>query len=186
MRTKSRLTLINTVLSTHKCARASVCSCMRLCSERGVLLVATIVVAAGMSGCSPGSHVSRVKDAALGQRRIFDIQALAKLSCRPDVQEALITLLQDPDPAIKYYAARALEAHPISDAGRLRRAGRALARLLADRSRGPYCALAPNGLVVCGCTPSLRARAMMTLVEITGEDYGFDQFAWQEYLAAEQ
>ena len=148
-----------------------------------VVLLAPLAV---VCGCvSTSHHLERLADPSLNQRRMFDVLALENDCDDPQVQDALIQVLDDPDPAMRSCAAGAIGRCPYLRGGRRERAYKALVALLEDTSSAPFCALRGSGLFavyVCGrCLPP-RISALYTLVSLTGRDFGFDQGAWLGFL----
>lgn len=140
----------------------------------------------GSCACGPAYHASRLREAALRKERIPDIRALGRWYRSDLATRALIGALGDPDPAIRFFAAEALETHlsvGMKAATRVE-CVRALVRLLDDREFGRYTIWIIPLVPVGGSakTGSVRSRALLTLTETHGIDLGLDRKAWEQRL----
>lgn len=150
-------------------------------------LIETVVLFLSCVGCLTGcmteeQRVARIRDHSLGQRRIFDIEAISRTGYSPDAHQVLVESLHDEDPVIRCYAAEALSVCISSDEKENHEAIQSLVRLLDDRSLGKYCAY-HDGIFWEGRTPSVRVMALLTLVRLTNQDHGFEKITWENALA---
>lgn len=151
---------------------------------RNALSVHFVIVAL-VFGCR--SRDERLQDASLRQQRILDLESIQREGCRAGVQwTTLISLLSDSDPAIRYFAAGAIDR---VDSGSLDLASQveicyALVPLLDDAASGRFSVETPLGAICDGVTPGVRTRALAALVKLSGRDHGFDRDAWKHALDA--
>lgn len=132
-------------------------------------------------GCDARYHTNRIRG---GNFRISDIQALASHNRDPNATATLASLLRHRSPAIRYFAAEALDNHLFSDADNRTEsidACHGLIGLLDDKNMFSYCLIGP---LTSGCyrTGSVRARALLTLTHSFLKDEGFDKDAWMQRL----
>ena len=150
----------------------------------------TVVLLAGLSGCGARYHIEQLTDQKMLQccdkRRIQHARALESYPDSSQATIALIKGLKDPDPAVRYVSAEALQAHLLyAPSPQLRRkVYEGLTDALDDTSFGEVCTFLPLlPIGVSGHTGSVRSRALLTLTDVTRVDFGFDKAKWEQYFA---
>src|SRR6185369_6096482 len=94
---------------------------------------------------------------------------------------ALLEALHDELAPVRCAAARALGARWIADCALRRQVCFALVELLDDEAGGLFCAKRDELFIEASC-PAVRTGALLSLFNLTGHDFGFDQSKWHAYL----
>lgn len=151
-------------------------------------LSACVITIAGLAcagGCSSAYYIERIEKTNSEDELFAAIDSLGRFRTDAAARKKLMTLLDDRSNSVRRRAARSLGMMFVNDNAERLAICKALIRHLDDRPPQPVfigtCGRAAfSGLR--GPEPSTRFEALQALWNFTGQDLGFDQQAWLDWV----